>query len=221
MTSRKLVLSLLGPPGSGKGSYGRHFAKALQCSLIGMSDVLREICPHLNLSSGALVDDNVVTQSLSDYLQNHHNDTTTQGYVLDGYPRTIRQLETGLVTVDAAIQLAVPDIVCETKLQGRRLCRTCGGNFNVNGVDWQGWVLPPTLPRECSLPCDWVTRPDDTPKVVHSRLQLYHQHMDPIIQYFEQHDQLLKLTPYRGFEDLTVMTTQVQTFLKERRLHTI
>ena len=54
------MVSLIGPPGSGKGSYGRHLAKALKLANIGMSDVLREMRPDLDLSSGRLVEDAIV-----------------------------------------------------------------------------------------------------------------------------------------------------------------
>lgn len=223
-TSKKLVLALLGPPGSGKGSYGRHLAKALHFSLIGMSDILREVHPSLDLSSGKLVEDAVVTHSLHDYIANHHKKVDTLGYVLDGFPRTIRQLEdsAGIVTIHAAIQLAVPDSVCETKLMGRRLCRKCGGNFNVHGVDREGWVLPPTLPTnpECSeTQCNWETRSDDQPDVVHDRLKTYHEHVDRIVDCFKKNDKLLKLFPYHGFEDVPDMIAQLEVFLKERVQH--
>ena len=111
-STKKLVVSLIGPPGSGKGSYGHHLARALQLSNIGMSDVLREMRPDLDLSSGRLVDDAVVTKCLERYLENHDEDPNNRGFLLDGFPRTIGQLQQSLsnhIVVDAAIQLAVPD----------------------------------------------------------------------------------------------------------------
>jgi adenylate kinase len=218
--TKKLVLSLIGPPGSGKGSYGRQLAQALDCSLIGMSDVLREMRPELDLSSGRLVEDEIVTQSLEDYFQRHVKDDG-RGYLLDGFPRTIRQLRASSshLTIDAAIQLAVPDFVCETKLIGRRFCKKCNGNFNVNGVEQDGWRMPPTRPAssDCSEEqCQWITRSDDQLGVVHTRLLTYHQHTAPIVEYFEQHARLLKLTPYTGFEEVPSMIEQVQDFLLKK-----
>ncbi len=219
-SSKKIVLSLIGPPGSGKGSYGLHLGRAFNYSLIGMSDVLREMRPDLDLSSGKLVDDAVVTKCLEGYLSNHNADKS-RGYLLDGFPRTIRQLEQSFSThllIDAAIQLAVPDFVCETKLIGRRLCTRCGGNFNINGVDQEGWCLPPSLPNnpECSAEkCHWQTRSDDHPDVVHSRLETYHLHTDPIVEYFEQNERLLQLKPFRGFHEIPVMIETVREFLKQ------
>lgn len=220
-SSKKLVVSLIGPPGSGKGSYGQHLARALKLSNIGMSDVLREMRPDLDLSSGRLVDDSVVTKCLERYLDNHDADTNNRGYLLDGFPRTIRQLEQSLAThivVDAAIQLAVPDFACEQKMLGRRRCPGCGRDYNVNGVDQDGWYLPPSLPSKPSCSpsaCSWQTRSDDQPDVVHSRLEMYHQHADPIVQHFERHNRILKLKPYRGFDDIPIIIETVRKFLEQ------
>lgn len=213
--TKKLILSLIGAPGSGKGSYGRYLAKALGCSLIGMSDVLREMRPDLDLSSGKLVDDTVVESSLNQFLSRHDKDPS-KGFLLDGYPRTVGQLD-GNVSIDAAILLAVPDFVCESKLLGRRLCLKCDGNFNVNDVDMEGWRLPPTLPTKsgCSEEnCDWETRSDDDVAIIHSRLRLFHAHADPIASYFEKRQRLLKLQPFTGFQEVAKMTEEAEMFLK-------
>ena len=64
--------------------------------------------------------------------------------------------------------------------------------------------------------CPWVTRCDDRPDVVHRRLQTYHQHMDPIVEHFQQQNRLLKLTPYKGFEEVPNMIEKVQAFLRSK-----
>ena len=212
--SKKFLISLIGPPGSGKGSYGRPLAESLDLAFVGMSDVLRSTRPEVDLSSGKLVKDSVVEDSLSAFLSECANDPR-QGFLLDGYPRTSRQLK-GSLSIDAAILLAVPDFVCESKMLGRRLCSKCNGNFNISGVDQDRWCLPPSLPSksECSEEvCQWETRLDDNPDVVRSRLQTYHNHTDPIVHYFEQNDRLLKLKPYNGFGDLPTMIETAHAFL--------
>jgi adenylate kinase len=238
-------LSLIGPPGSGKGSYGRHLAKALEIPLLSMSDVLRQFRPDVDLSSGHLVDDRVVSEALLEGLsQLSHlttsssssststSSTSTQGYILDGFPRTLSQAHLMEETwpskfqLQAAVKLAVPDKVCETKLLGRRICVKCNGNYNVNDVDWNGWYLPPSLPpknnnNNCSVEeCAnkfWTSRPDDQPAVIQERLAVYHQHMDPILDYFEEHGRLLKLTPYKGYDDVPEMLVTVQKWLDSIR----
>lgn len=222
----KKNLSLIGPPGSGKGSYGRHIAKALGIPLLTISDLLRQFRPDVDLSSGQLVDDQVVGDALLNGLQQHQS----HGYLLDGFPRTLKQIHVmesrwpSHTHVHAAIQLAVPDIVCETKLLGRRICKACNGNYNVNGVEWDQWYLPPSLPNknkncqchgECDPYQDWKTRDDDQPHIVKERLFVYHQHMDPILKHFESQNRLLKLSPFRGYDDIPNMLLNVQQWLVE------
>jgi adenylate kinase len=245
---KKTNLSLIGPPGSGKGSYGRHLAEALQIPLITISDVLRSFRPDLDLSSGQLIDDHVVCDALLERLlllkkrdgeddepnQNHHGGGAG-GYILDGFPRTLQQAHLmqehwpESYQVQAAIKLAVPDRVCEVKLLGRRLCTICGGNYNINGVveddtmdntnTNNGWYLPPSLPKEECTKChpdkDWSIREDDTPPIVKERLKVYHQHMDPILDYFGSQNSLLTLTPYKGYEDLPMLISAVQCWIED------
>lgn len=212
-----LNLSLFGPPGSGKGSYGKHFAKALSLPLVTTSDVLRNLRPDLmeQMADGKLVDDKVVGETLLEGLQNLQQ----PGFILDGFPRTLKQVSLMEETwpesfrVTTIVHLAVPDFVCQTKLLGRRACATCGKSYNVNGVDRDGWKMPPHLPNDCQheknnnhSPCDIsLQRDDDTPEIVQERLELYHQNADPILDYIRDnaHDyKLLTLTPYHGFDDL-------------------
>lgn len=228
MARAKQIFSLIGPPGSGKGSYGRHLAEALNLSLVGVSSVLKELRPGLDLSSGALVDDAVVTDALQDYFHQSKHDSSP-GFLLDGFPRTSAQIDLTTerwspdLQLQAAIKLNVPDFVCEAKLLGRRTCTKCHGNFNVNGVDRDGWDLPPFLPpRSGSDPnCSqatcadqyWVDRPDDTPEIIRDRLETYHHHMDPILNHFEELGRLLKLTPYHGYKDIDQMIQQVRNWI--------
>jgi adenylate kinase family enzyme len=208
-------LSLIGPPGSGKGSYGKHVAHWLGVPLVIASDVLRQLRPECiaqTAKSGQLVDDAIVSEALLEYLSSlsssslsssssssssHYHPrskedtsdsatsttitggggrtTTTPtiphaplrpggdgrggdggtgniGYILDGFPRTIAQVQHMQDTwpvalqVQGAICLTVPDSVCETKLLGRRQCPTCHGSFNINGVSFGEWDMPPSLP---------------------------------------------------------------------------
>jgi adenylate kinase len=179
----KTNLSLIGPPGSGKGSYGKHLAHWLGVPLVIASDVLRQLRPDCiapTAHSGQLVDDETVSDALMEYLlssfHHHHHHTPPPpprcfqeetdtdgdsggnggggggGYILDGFPRTMAQVrhmqDTWPVAlqVQAAICLTVPDSVCVTKLLGRRHCPTCKGSFNINGVSWGEWNMPPSLP---------------------------------------------------------------------------
>jgi len=201
-------LSLFGPPGSGKGSYGKHFAKALDIPLVTASDVLRKLRPDLvaQMANGTLVEDAVVGETVLEGLLDLQ---TPRGYILDGFPRTLQQVVLmentwpDTLRIRTVVQLDVPDFVCQTKLLGRRACSKCGRSYNIRGVDHNGWRMPPHLPpkghvceshtrfssslthhatKETS--CDWtVQRDDDTTEIVEERLSVYHQNADPILDY--------------------------------------
>jgi adenylate kinase len=240
----RLNLSLVGPPGSGKGSYGKHFAEALKVPLVTTSDVLRKLRPDLleQMANGELVEDAVVGETvLEGLLQRALESEKSGGYVLDGFPRTLEQVALTETTwpeafrISTVIHLNVPDFVCRTKLLGRRACSGCGASYNVNGVDRDGWILPPHLPpkghvcravsdpspstnretEEGNTSCDWsVRREDDTPEIVGERLKVYHDHADPILDYVRRstsdrggvgRHRLLTLEPHHGFADLPVL----------------
>lgn len=225
-------LALIGPPGSGKGSYGRHLAKALQIPLVSMSDVLQEQLPDLNLGDGKLIDDEVVSNSLLESLMKEKSASDSagvgsSGYILDGFPRTLKQIHVmeeifpPQLQIQAMLQLNVPDRVCKTKLLGRRFCNLCDVNFSINGVDFDDFYLPPSQPQNCKHPChpdkNWIIREDDTEEVVDERLTIYHKHMDPIVQHFRgTKDALLQLTPYNGYDDMPFLQSTVQEWLDHR-----
>lgn len=226
-------LALIGPPGSGKGSYGRHLAQKLQIPLVSMSDVLRERLPDLNLGDGKLIDDEVVTNTLLESLKetntnaNGGNDGCI-GYLLDGFPRTLQQIQImedifpPPLKIQAMLQLNVPDKVCKTKLLGRRFCNLCNTNFSINGVDFDDFYLPPSQPQNCDHPChpdkNWIIRKDDTDEVVEERLKIYHENMDPIVQHFQsKKNALLQLTPYNGYDDIPFLQSTVQQWLERHQ----
>jgi len=162
-------LCLLGAPGSGKGSYGKILARHWRIPIITVSDILKQrqqsSTQDAAISSGKLVDDHIVSQALLDYFEEQEASTakTTNlisgggGYILDGFPRTIQQIQImdnawpDHLKINAAVHLNVPAHVCERKLLGRRICTICGNNYNVNGVLFDGFDLPPKLPHpgEC------------------------------------------------------------------------
>lgn len=164
-----LNLSLIGPPGSGKGSYGKKIAEALQIQIYTVSDLLRKFRPDIDISSGKLIDDIIVGETILNGIRQRHNENYQQhngindngnnsykkgGYIIDGFPRTLQQVKLmketwpELFWLKSAVHLNVPDEVCKSKLLGRRSCSNCGEGYNVNGVDWNGWLMPPNLPAK-------------------------------------------------------------------------
>ena len=226
MMFKRVNLALIGPPGSGKGSYGRHFAKAFDIPLVTVSSVLKKFRPNLNLSSGVLINDQVVTEALLEALIEENEINSKQGYILDGFPRTVSQiylmkeLWPTSFQIQAALKLDIPDKVCETKILGRRICSKCDSNFSVNGVDFDGFDLPASHPQDCHK-CvpdrDWQIREDDKPELVKDRLAMYHRHMGPITKIFKENNQLLELRPYKGYHDIPILISTVHNFLSSHR----
>ena len=207
----KRNLALVGPPGSGKGSYGRSFAERWNIPLITVSNVLRQ--HSHDVEAGTLVEDEVV----SDLLRNH---LPKQPCLLDGFPRTLNQVHLMEETwprnlqVSAVVDLDVPRQVCKEKLLGRRLCTKCGGNFNVHAVHILGFHLPAQLPQDCD--CDekyFTTRPDDVEEVVDERLDAHFVETEPIFDYFDRRGRLLRFAPYMGYEDVPRFHSTVETWL--------
>jgi len=249
-------LCFLGAPGSGKGSYGKILSLHWNLPIITVSEVLKQqrgqpgnngdsgIVDDDNqhkaaMTSGKLVNDNVVSEALLNYF----SETSSHEFILDGFPRTIQQVEIMNQTwpqhlkLQAAVHLKVPLDVCERKLLGRRICTLCGNNYNVHGVVTGGFDLPPKLPRagECHFGsqtsihgphsalsrCDassrhWIQRDDDQCRdIIHQRLELYQQHSQPIFDYFAEKQRLFEFVPYKGFEDTPTFQSQLEDWLRE------
>ena len=211
---RMMNLSLIGPPGSGKGSYGKRLATALGMPLVSVSSVLKNA--NVNVGTGKLVDDDVVSHLLNEHLSKN-NVHMKDGCILDGYPRTLAQLK-GPVKVHAAIHLNVPREVCRPKLLGRRACLTCGGNWNVAHVQHGPYHLPPSLPQNCAN-CtnggekNWTTRDDDVEAIVNDRLDTFYTMTEPILHHYEAKGKLFRFSPFRGYDDLPRFESALKEWL--------
>jgi adenylate kinase len=194
-------IAIIGPPGSGKGSYGRLLAEWLSIPLVTVSTLLKQA--QLDTSSGKLVDDETVSGILSERLP-------LQPYLLDGFPRTLNQVKLmerdwPIPPIKAAISLEVPRQVCLEKLLGRRVCTVCNLNWNVADVQYGQFDLPASLPvtcSRCSPSDDWVQRLDDDPTIVQGRLDTFYERALPILEHYEQNGMLLRFTPYLGYRDM-------------------
>jgi len=223
--SRKVFnLALIGPPGSGKGSYGKILAERLPATIVSTSDVLRKNAAEGNeseavraaIDAGQLLDDGTVSEALLSFLSpsssNNPNDAASKITLLDGFPRTIGQVKAVEETwpshlrIDGVLNLEVPRDVCEMKLQGRRRCQKCGQSVSVADVNYRvddgRFVMPPML-CSCSSPSYVVTREDDRcPDVIKRRLDLHYRLTVPILEHFEASGQLLRFAPFRGYVDM-------------------
>lgn len=231
-------VSLIGPPGSGKGSYGRMLANDWNVDLWTASTVLRQSRVGNNeddndLDSGKLVD----CQMVSDVLKSHLASSPTSSslgcsddqrengegshYLLDGFPRTLDQIrlmesQWPLANrIDVALYLDVPDSVCTIKMLGRRHCAICGRSCNLHAVEGvEGFFLPPHMPDDEGCPGhEWKRREDDVPEIVEERLRVDRENRQPIVDYYEKEDRLLRVRPYNGYEDLPKIRKMLEKFV--------
>jgi len=166
----------LGPPGSGKGTYASIMAPEMKIPHISTGDIFRDEVAKKTalgreaagfLERGELVPDRIVVEMMRGRLGQKDCGT---GFILDGYPRTIRQAEAldEITSLDAVINLEVPDSVIIERLSTRRVCQRCGAIFNVK-------YLKPRKPGVCDV-CGGplYQREDDKPDVIRRRLEDYH-----------------------------------------------
>jgi adenylate kinase len=192
-----MILVLLGPPGSGKGTQAKRLSAQRSWPQLSTGDMLRSAISKgtkLGLEAksymdrGALVPDSVVIDLIAER-------TTASdargGFILDGFPRTIPQaeaLEQMLVRqgrkVDSAILFEIPDTELVRRLSGRRTCLSCGAMYHVESA-------PAKRDGFCDQ-CDskLVQRDDDSEEVIKKRLSVYHQQTAPLADFYQKHGKL-------------------------------
>ena len=236
------MISLIGAPGSGKGTYGALLAsRLLNTAFISVGDILREESVSRSelakvLNSGALVDDTLVNDAVLRCLEERTkeyriDDASNKRYhvILDGYPRTDRQaslLDKWPIDLcpKFALQLDVPERICITKILGRRKCNLCKKSLNVNGVlDEFGFDMPPMLPDDNALECrtmncnpdvDWKKRNDDTTDTIQYRMDVYRRQTEPVLQYWEEKGKLLRFIPFKGVQEIDNIVSLIETRIR-------
>ena len=178
-----MKLILLGAPGAGKGTQAELLCEKLGIPQISTGNIIRsEIKSGTELGnrvksiveSGALVPDSLVIALLKNRVA---QDDCASGFLLDGFPRTIPQADAlaDICTVDAVIEISVPDSAIVNRMSGRRTCPSCGATYHVSHN-------PPQHEDVCdSCGAALIVRPDDDPEVVRGRLQVYHDQTEPLI----------------------------------------
>ena len=130
----------LGPPGAGKGTQAQRICNALNIPQISTGDILRRAIKEQTptglkaksyIDAGKLVPDDVIIDIVRDRLA---QDDAKNGYILDGFPRTVPQAEAleGIADIDAVIDLDVADEKLIDRLSGRRVCLKCGATYHIS-----------------------------------------------------------------------------------------
>ena len=186
-------LIFLGAPGAGKGTQAEIVCDKLNIPAISTGNILRAavkdgtpmgVKAKSYMDAGALVPDEVIVGIVKERLQ---ADDCKNGFVLDGFPRTIPQaeaLDAALKnlnqTMDYAIDVDVPDDNIVNRMGGRRACVNCGATYHIE-------FNPTKVEGKCDA-CgnDLIIRDDDKPETVLKRLTTYHEQTQPLIDYYSK-----------------------------------
>ena len=188
-----MKIVMLGAPGAGKGTQAKMIAEKYRIPHISTGDIFRanikngtELGKQAKeyMDKGQLVPDELTVKILLDRVA---QEDCKNGYVLDGFPRTIPQaevLDKALTElrdhIDYAIDVNVPDENIIKRMSGRRACLTCGATYHIEHV-------PPKKEGICDA-CgnELVLRDDDKPETVKNRLDVYHKQTQPLIDYYTE-----------------------------------
>ncbi|XP_016649842.1 PREDICTED: LOW QUALITY PROTEIN: probable adenylate kinase 1, chloroplastic [Prunus mume] len=150
------------------------------------------------VNQGKLVSDEIIINLLSKRLEASAAKGET-GFILDGFPRTIRQAEIleGVTDIDLVVNLKLREEALLAKCLGRRICSECGGNYNVACIDIKGedgkpgmYMAPLLPPPHCASKL--ITRSDDTEEVVKERLRIYNDKSQPVEGFYRSRGKLLE-----------------------------
>lgn len=202
-------LILLGAPGAGKGTQAEMICKEFDIPTVSTGNILREAVKkgtELGLKakscmdSGNLVPDEVVIELLK---QRISEDDCKNGFILDGFPRTVPQaeaLDKMGVRIDKVIEIYVPDEKIMGRLSGRRVCEDCGASYHTE-------YKKPDVCGICNL-CGGklVQRKDDDPKIVKDRLTVFHEQTEPLKDYYSSKGKLVVVEGQEEVKDTTALT---------------
>ena len=188
-----MKIVMLGAPGAGKGTQAKRIAAKFSIPHISTGDIFRANIKNNTplgakaksyMDKGELVPDELVIELIMDRFA---QDDCVNGYVLDGFPRTIPQaeeLDKALKSVndnlDYAIDVEVPDDNIINRMSGRRACVNCGATYHIVHN-------PPKVENVCDT-CtgELILRDDDKPETVKNRLDVYHSQTEPLLKYYTE-----------------------------------
>jgi len=207
---------LLGPPGAGKGTQAQFIQNKFKIPQISTGDILREnvkkntplgLKAKYYMDKGELVPDDIMIELIKNRLG---SSDCSNGYILDGFPRTVSQaealdkaIEDG---IDAVIFFDVKDETLIERLTLRRVCPNCGAVYHLK-------YAPPKFDNKCdNCQSELYQRSDDKEEVIRKRLEVYRKDTKPLIEYYEKRNILYRIN---GEEVPSVVQSQIENILKK------
>ncbi len=204
-----MKIIMLGAPGAGKGTQAKKIADRYGIPHISTGDIFRANIKEGTelgrkaksyMDAGNLVPDSLTLELVMDRI---HQPDCENGYVFDGFPRTIPQaeaLEKALKedgqSIDFAIDIEVPDEHIVTRMGGRRACTGCGATYHTV-------FAPPKTEGVCDRCGGELTiRDDDKPETVQKRLGVYHQQTQPLIDFYQDKGCLVQVDGTKDVEEV-------------------
>lgn len=211
-----MKIVMLGAPGAGKGTQAKKLAAKYGIPHISTGDIFRANIKNgtelgtkakVFMDQGLLVPDELVVDLVVDRFK---EPDCVNGYVLDGFPRTIPQaieLDEALLkkqdAIEYAIDVDVPDANIIRRMSGRRACTSCGATYHLT-------TIPPKKEGICDI-CgsEIVLREDDKPETVEKRLAVYHELTQPLIDYYQSKGILKSVNGSRDADEIFEEITKI------------
>ena len=204
-----LKVILLGPPGAGKGTQAKSICNRFSIPHISTGDIFRKHISEMtplgieakkSIDKGQLVSDEVTISLVKDRLK---EDDCRNGFLLDGFPRTVVQAEAldeflaeNGEKIDTALLIDVPKDFIIERMSGRRVCLSCGASYHTK-------FNPPNLEGKCDV-CgsDIIQRKDDEEQTVRRRLEIYDEQTQPLINYYNNKNLLSVVDGTQAINDV-------------------
>jgi adenylate kinase len=211
-----LNIVILGPPGVGKGTYAEILSKQYNIPKISVGDLFRKAIKDETelgkkikgyVSSGDLVPDDTVIELVKNRLE---EEDCKNGYLLDGYPRTVAQAEAmeKFKKVDVALNFVAPDEIIMSRISGRRTCSKCGAIYHIKNI-------PPKVEGICDR-CSGklIQRSDEKPEVIKNRLVVYREKTKLVVDYLRKKGLLVDIDAHHNIEEIDKIISQCEKHLR-------
>ena len=203
-------LIIMGAPGAGKGTQAEFIAARENIPAISTGQILRDaiaagtelgVTANRYIENGNLVPDEIVISIVRDYLK---SEACANGFILDGFPRSIAQaeeLERMGVKIDAVLSIDVSDDRIVARMSGRRVCK-CGASYHID-------YKPSKVEGICDkCSSELYIRADDKAETVITRLHNYHVQTEPLLAFYKERNKLISVEGQEEVEDTTKLVRE-------------